>query len=321
MSDSKPKEEKAVVRRPVEPVAPFNIEAIFRLAIEMEGTAETLEKLMGIRRELNAEAARTAFDDALSQFQRECPLIKKKKFGAKNAYKFAPLDEIVFQVQELLTKHGFSYTVTSQVEPKWVTAVCRVKHSGGHSENSEFKIPIDDRNVMMNDPQKYAGSLTFAKRYAFCNAFGILTCDEDRDLSSKERPKAPPEGKDSIFNEYVPSEEEPPNTQHVTPYTGDPDKFKPSHMEPPEDATRRKALLQVLRKLFGPDVANVETVAVKYFRAVKAEKGKSKGYVLLAEHDTFETCKVDTLEGIVKSFKSWMPKAEKWWSENEGKLL
>jgi phage recombination protein Bet len=93
------------------------------------------------------------------------------------------------------------------------------------------------------------------------------------------------------------------------------------HIEEPEDATRRKTLLQLMRHQFGPDAKKIEDIALKYFRAAKAEKGKSKGYVLLAEHDTFETCKVDILEGIVKSFKSWMPKAEKWWSENEGKLL
>lgn len=163
------------------PVPAFDIEAIFKLAIEKEGTAETLERLMGIRRELNAEAAKRAYNESLAAFQRVCPIIKKDKFGAKNAYKFAPLDTVVSQVQALLTEHGFSYSVTSEVEKGWVKAICKVTHRAGHSESSEFKIPIDARNVMMNDPQKYAGSLTFAKRYAFCNALGILTGDSDND--------------------------------------------------------------------------------------------------------------------------------------------
>lgn len=162
-------------------IPPFDIEAIFRLAIEKEGTAETIEKLMGIRRELNAEAAKKAFNESLALFQQECPIIKKGKFGAKNAYKYAPLDSIISQVQPLLTKYGFSFTVTSDVEKDWVKAICKVTHRAGHSESSEFKIPTDARNTMMNDPQRYAGSLTFAKRYAFCNSLGILTGDEDKD--------------------------------------------------------------------------------------------------------------------------------------------
>ena len=45
---------------------------------------------------------------------------------------------------------------------------------------------------MMSDSQKYAGALTFAKRYAFCNAFGILTADEDIDgHAARPKPAAP----------------------------------------------------------------------------------------------------------------------------------
>lgn len=169
-------------------VPSFNIEAIFQLAIEKQGTADTLEKLMGIRRELNAENAKRAFDAALSAFQAECPVVLKRVKGAKDAYKFAPLDEIMPVVQPLLSKHGFSFSITSEVDNKWVKAICKITHRDGHFESGEFKVPTDERNPMMNDPQRYGGSLTFAKRYAFCNAFGIMTGDEDRDAArSKER--------------------------------------------------------------------------------------------------------------------------------------
>ena len=33
----------------------------------------------------------------------------------------------------------------------------------------------------MSPMQSFGAAMTFAKRYAFCNAFGILTADEDRD--------------------------------------------------------------------------------------------------------------------------------------------
>jgi hypothetical protein len=53
----------------------------------------------------------------------------------------------------------------------------------GHSQESDFTVPIDEK-AFMNAPQKVASALTFAKRYAFCNAFGILTGDEDNDGQS-----------------------------------------------------------------------------------------------------------------------------------------
>jgi len=173
-------------------VPAFNIESIFALAIEKQGTAETLEKLMGIRRELNAEAAKKAFDAAMAAMQAEMPIIEKRKAGAKNAYKYAPLDDIVRQVQPYLHKHGFSFTVTSAVAGNLVKAICKITHSAGHFDTSEFEVPIDSRNPMMNDPQRYAGSLTFCKRYAFCNAFGIMTGDEDNDGTTRPKPNIPP---------------------------------------------------------------------------------------------------------------------------------
>lgn len=196
-------------------VPAFNIEAIFQLAIEKQGTAETLEKLMSIRRELNEEAARHAFSDALAALQAELPVIPKSKFGAKNAYKYAPLDVVVPMVQPLLTKHGFSFTITSEVEKDWVKAFCKVKHHQGHSEVSEFKVPVDQRNPMMNDPQRYAGSLTFCKRYAFMNAFGIMTGDEDTDGSTVKPRAAGP------MSESPPKPETPQSNPEAEPHVSD----------------------------------------------------------------------------------------------------
>lgn len=150
-----------------------------------------VERAMAVRKELMAEAAKREFDAALSAFQGECPVIKRNKFGARQAYKYAPMDDIIIQVRGLLQQHGFNFSVTSEITEGWVKATCKITHRAGHSELSDFRVPIDSRNTMMNDPQKYAGSLTFAKRYAFCNAFGIMTGDEDNDGGAKPKPPGP----------------------------------------------------------------------------------------------------------------------------------
>lgn len=164
---------------------------LFKLAIESKAGADTLERVMAVRRELKAEAAKEAFDRAMAAFQSECPIIEKKKFGAKNAYKYAPLDQILVQVKDLIRAHGFCFTLTSDIEQGWVKAICKVTHEAGHSVPSEFKAPIDMKNPMMTDPQRYGGAMTFAKRYAFCNAFGILTADEDLDGANRPKPAGP----------------------------------------------------------------------------------------------------------------------------------
>ena len=55
-------------------------------------------------------------------------------------------------------------------------------HILGHSESSDFEVPIDTEGYM-TAPQKYASALTFAKRYSLCNALGISTGDEDTDAT------------------------------------------------------------------------------------------------------------------------------------------
>jgi len=58
-----------------------------------------------------------------------------------------------------------------------------------------MEVPIGASNPLTTQPQLVAGASTFSKRYAFCNALGILTSDEDNDgadikIQSEEIEKA-----------------------------------------------------------------------------------------------------------------------------------
>lgn len=158
--------------------------ALIAMATEKGVDVQTMEKLMDLQERWEKNKAKKAFDKAMADFQSECPVIRKdndvKNNDGSKRYSYAPLDSIVQQVRELLRKHGFSYTTDAIVEGSSVKAICKVTHEEGHSEISSFQVPIDPKGFM-NEAQKFASALTFAKRYAFCNAFGILTGDEDDD--------------------------------------------------------------------------------------------------------------------------------------------
>ncbi len=160
-------------------------EALIQRAIDNNVPVESLERLLAMRRELKAEWAKEQYNRAMSNFQAECPTIVKTKQvktneGA-NAYKYAPLESIVEQVKGLLNKNGFSYSTVVEVLPAGVKAVVKVTHVDGHSEESPMEVPLGSKTKIMSDSQVTAAASTFAKRYAFCNAFGILTGDEDND--------------------------------------------------------------------------------------------------------------------------------------------
>jgi hypothetical protein len=157
-------------------------ERLIALAIDKGTPIETMEKLLAMRRELKEEQAKEAYYAALAAFQAECPTIPKTQNVSYTGvnYKYAPLDIIVATIKDALKNHGFSYTVTTKQTETSVTAICNAHHEQGHTEPTEFTIPVDSKSKM-NDAQRTASALTYAKRYAFCNAFGIMTGDEDDD--------------------------------------------------------------------------------------------------------------------------------------------
>lgn len=171
-------------------ILPSESERLISLAIQEKTPVEYLERLLVMRREMRAEKAREDFYIAMSKFQAECPVIVKDKIvyeknsETKIRYKFAPIDSIEKQVKPLLVKHGFSTRDNVIQNEKMIGAVCIVTHTGGHSEETKFEVPIGSEQYM-SEVQKYGARVTFAKRYAYCNALGIRTGDEDTDATQE----------------------------------------------------------------------------------------------------------------------------------------
>src|SRR5215467_14111279 len=167
----------------VEPTPPSSM-VLLQAAIQAGASVESLERLLALHERVKAKEARDAYFEALSAFQVECPVIPKRKTAGQGSftYRYAPLEDIVRAVSPLLRKHGLSYRFDTQfvADPAAQVVTCTVYHVQGHSESSEFRTPVDS-GARMNDMQKSASAQTYAKRYAFCNALGILTGDDDDD--------------------------------------------------------------------------------------------------------------------------------------------
>ncbi len=184
-----PEKPPEVVNGDVPAIADAN--ALIARAIDKNLPVESMERLLAMRRELRSEWALDRYFEALAKFQRQCPIIGKgkdvkDKYG-KHRYSYAPLDVIVETVREYLDVNGFSYTLETKQTADSVTAICKSHHVAGHSESTEFTVPIDPE-AYMNAQQKVASALTYASRYAFRNAFGIMTGDEDDDAQEAGEP-------------------------------------------------------------------------------------------------------------------------------------
>ena len=187
----------------------FSVEALLTQAVAKGLPVETLERIMAMGEKIRAEVAKEKFISAMAKFQASCPVINKnstvKDKTGKERYKYAKIDAIVSQVKDDIARNDLSYRFDEVKDEKFLTVICIVTHIAGHSESTPFKVEIGNEEYMSNT-QKYGARTTFAKRYAFCNAFGIFTGDDDTDAidtddkSGKEAKIITPE---SIANKSV----------------------------------------------------------------------------------------------------------------------
>lgn len=168
----------------------FDPQSILVAAASSGAAPETIEKWLAMRRELKAEWARDQFMAAMAKCQAAFPTIGKDTKGGVTkagfvAYKYATLDSIVSQTRKMIGENGFSYAIKVDINGSQITATCIVRHSAGHQEESSFTVPKGGGTNIMSEAQIVASAMSFAKRYAFCNAFGIITGDADDDATPK----------------------------------------------------------------------------------------------------------------------------------------
>ena len=184
----------------VKAIAAVDPMALLAQAVDKNLPIESMERLIALRDKMKAEWARERFFEALAGFQRDCPIIGKNrtaKIRSKKGedssfeYKYAPLETIIAEAQPVLERWGFSWTCKPTQTATHVKAAVHAHHKDGHEEVTEFEVPLDPASYM-SEPQKAAAASTFARRYAFINAFGITTKGEDNDVGESPRLQAQP---------------------------------------------------------------------------------------------------------------------------------
>ena len=164
---------------------PINLENLIGKAIT-KGNLDVVERLLAVRKQLKDEFATEQFYIAMSGFQRDCPTILKKNEVVETKgdrkgevrFRYATAVDIVNALKDLLERWGFSYTFNEEDQPDHVKVTGFAHHKAGWTESNTVSMPID-KDAYMNAPQKVASARMYALRYAFCNAFGILTADPD----------------------------------------------------------------------------------------------------------------------------------------------
>jgi len=162
------------------------IVALLNAAIAKGDTA-SIKTLAEIYERFEAKRAEREYNAALTAFQGECPRILKEstvafptRGGGNFSSRYAKLEAIVTAVRPLLQAHGFSYSFDTELQEKQVVAICRLHHVGGHSTSTPFVTPVDPA-PKLSEAHAVASAVSFAQRYAFQLALGIVTGLPDDD--------------------------------------------------------------------------------------------------------------------------------------------
>ena len=165
-------------------------QALIEQALANNAAVETLERLFALAKEVRAEQAREAWNQAMADFQRDAPQIlksKRAKFasstGGEVRYSYAPLDAVAPKLQEVMGPLGLSIAWRQKIQKEAVIVWCRISHALGHYEESgEVEVPIDyETRTAASKAQRVGIALTFASRYALRAVSGIVAEEDDSD--------------------------------------------------------------------------------------------------------------------------------------------
>ncbi len=188
-------EPEVIDRRESTSLARLDPQALIEKAIESGSGIETMERLVALAKDVRAVQAREAWYEAMAEFQRRCPPIKKTRSAkiqtarASYSYSYAPLDEILSTIQPVMGDLGLSVSWRGRVEADKVIQNCRISHVLGHHEESgdvPMPIVLGDDGRGANPMQRVGIATTYAKRYSLLSIIGMAP-EDDEDGHTKGR--------------------------------------------------------------------------------------------------------------------------------------
>lgn len=150
--------------------------ALLTHAVQNGASVETMEKLMALHERWEANQARRAFDQAVSEAKAEIqPAIRNKK--GHNDRKYADFAAIAAAVDPVICKHGLSYRFRTKQEGA-ISVTCILSHRDGHSEENTLSGPAD-QSGNKNAIQAIGSTMSYLMRYSLVQALGLSTVDDD----------------------------------------------------------------------------------------------------------------------------------------------
>ena len=138
--------------------------------------------MLELQKEWEANEARKAYVQAMSDFKRNPPEIFKRKEVAFSGtqYMHATLGDVTTAIMQALAEHGISHRWDTSQETGRIVVTCILTHKLGHSETTTLEGSPDDSGKK-NRIQQVASTVTYLQRYTLLAATGLATKDIEDD--------------------------------------------------------------------------------------------------------------------------------------------
>ena len=146
---------------------------------------ETVERMMKLHQELQANEAKKSFYAAFNRVQRRITPVAKKAWNAHTKSWYAKLDHVVAMLDPLMIEEGFSrslHTLESN-QPGMFRFTLTLSHVDGHEKEYYLDAPSDDKGPKGGDVktkiQGIASAYTYCERHLLCKVWGIQTTEDN----------------------------------------------------------------------------------------------------------------------------------------------
>ena len=165
---------------------------------------DKLEALLKVQMQWEANEAKKAYVQAMSEFKANPPeILKDKTVSYKDVkYSHASLHNVTTKINTELSKHGLTAAWVTSQDNGSIKVTCKITHIMGHSEETCLSAPPDNTGSK-NAIQAIASTVTYLERYTLLALTGLATADQDDDGQASGTPSAKKPTKKDEQNEIV----------------------------------------------------------------------------------------------------------------------
>lgn len=170
------------------------INMIERLALNPDVDVEKLERMVALQMTMLDRQSEQQYTQAMVRVQQNLRGVTRDKHNPQTHSNYPSLEAMKKAVVPAYTAEGFamSYGEGESPKPEHVRVICKVMHSGGHSENFFYDCPIDDKGIQgkTNKTATHgkASAVSYGERYILKLIFNVTIQDEDDDGNAAGQP-------------------------------------------------------------------------------------------------------------------------------------